>query len=444
MLRAIVRPMVRLVEKYMPDAFIFGAFLTVVAFVMSLMFTDSGFMKTITSWGNGFYILWTFVGQGTFNLIVMVAMAATPPVRRAIRALAGTVKSEAAAYGLVTLVATICSLLSWAGGLFVGAMFAKETAVSMRNKGVKVHYPLIVASAYTGFVVWHMGLSGSSPLFVATKGHAMEKLMGVLPVSQTIMAPYNVIAALVLLITLPVLMILLRPQPDQIKELPTNIGTDEESDVQMTGEITLADKIERQRWITLYLGIGLAIFLVHHFISKGFDMNLNILGTLWLAIGLLMARSPFHYLRDAATTGKAAVAIVLYFPFYAGIMGIMMKTGLVKVIAGWFIAISTAKTLAFWTFISAGLVNLAVPSGGGQWAVQGPVMIEAAKQLGTDPSLIVMAVAYGDQWTNMIQPFWAIPLLGIAGLGVRDIMGYTFMTLIWTLIVFGGVLLLVA
>ena len=133
--------------------------------------------------------------------------------------------------------------------------------------------------------------------------------------------------------------------------------------------------------------------------------------------------------------------IILQYPFYAGIMGIMADTGLIKILADGITTIATSETLGFFSFLSGGLVNMFIPSGGGQWAVQGPVMIEAAQSLNVKPYVIVLGVAYGDQWTNMIQPFWTIPLLAIAGLHMRQIMGYTFVIFIVTGVIYGSSIL---
>ncbi len=77
-----------------------------------------------------------------------------------------------------------------------------------------------------------------------------------------------------------------------------------------------------------------------------------------------------------------------------------------------------------------------VPSGGGQWAVQGPVLMEAAHQAGMPPERLVLALAYGDQWTNMLQPFWALPLLAITKVEARDIVGYTAAVMLLAQLVF--------
>ncbi len=178
-------------------------------------------------------------------------------------------------------------------------------------------------------------------------------------------------------------------------------------------------------------------YLWLHFVERSGGINTNIMNLIFLTTGLILTRSPVHYMDLALAEGRGVAAILLQFPFYAGIMGIMTGTGLATVLAAWFVSFSTAETLPFWGMISGGLINLFVPSGGGQWAVQGPVMIEAAKTLGADMPRVAMGVAIGDQWTNLLQPFWAIPVLAIAGLKVRDIMGYTAVMFIWCGIIFG-------
>ena len=179
-----------------------------------------------------------------------------------------------------------------------------------------------------------------------------------------------------------------------------------------------------------------------YFADNGLNLTLDVVNWTFLALGLLLSRSVLHYVKLVAHASTAVGQIILQYPFYAGIMGMMAGTGLISVFADWFTSISSAGTLGFWAFLSGGILNMFVPSGGGQWAIQGPIFIEAAQNLGTDPSRVVMGVAYGDQWTNMIQPFFTIPLLAIAGLHVRQIMGYTFLVLIVTGFIFGGGILL--
>jgi short-chain fatty acids transporter len=146
-----------------------------------------------------------------------------------------------------------------------------------------------------------------------------------------------------------------------------------------------------------------------------------------MIFGILGHKSPIGYVKAINEAIKVAGGVALLFPFYAGIMGMMRTSGLAAIMSEWFVSFSTAETFPLFTFWSAGLVNLFVPSGGGQWAVQGPIMMPAAAELGADPSKVIMALAWGDSWTNQIQPFWALPILAISGLDVKDIMGYCLM-----------------
>ncbi|MCK9905937.1 TIGR00366 family protein, partial [Frankia sp. Cpl3] len=153
---------------------------------------------------------------------------------------------------------------------------------------------------------------------------------------------------------------------------------------------------------------------------------------LFLFLGILLHGTPRRFLDAMGEAIKGSAGIVVQFPFYAGIIGMMTASGLAASISNWFISISTATTFPLFTFWSAGLVNIFVPSGGGQWAVQAPIMLPAAAELGVSNAKVAMAIAWGDAWTNLIQPFWALPALAIAGLGARDIMGYCLMMLFVT------------
>lgn len=187
---------------------------------------------------------------------------------------------------------------------------------------------------------------------------------------------------------------------------------------------TPAERLEGSRLIAMLVGALGAAYLIHYAVATGFSLNINIVNFIFLTLAIVFSGTPRRFLDGLHTAVKGTGGIVIQFPFYAGIMGMMASSGLVEIVANWFVSISTPGTLPFFTFLSAGLVNMLIPSGGGQWAVQGPVMLQAAQELGVEYSRIAMSVAWGDAWTNMIQPFWALPALAIAGLGARDIMGY--------------------
>ena len=150
-----------------------------------------------------------------------------------------------------------------------------------------------------------------------------------------------------------------------------------------------------------------------------------------------------NYIRAINVAIRGAGGIALQFPLYGGIMGMMMGTGLASVIARWFVALSTPETAYLMQFLGTGFLNFFVPSGGGQWAIQGPITVEAVGLIGADLTRSAMMVAWGNEWSNMIQPFWALPLLGLAGLTAKDILGYTAMTFLWSGIVFSTFALLI-
>lgn len=353
---------------------------------------------------------------------------------------AGLATSPSLAYVIVCFVACLASLASWGVGLIVGAIVARETANVCLRRGIKVHYPLLVAAAFSGLVVWHQGLSSSVGLLIATPNHFLADSIGVIPVSETIFSYWNITIVVIIVATLPFVMMLLRPSNAECVPIARELEKEDEADAHEQGETgersTPAQMLENARSINLLLGGTGFVFLVLHFFGRGGSLNINIVNFSFLTLGFLLTRSPVHYVRLITHGGRTLGPILLQFPFYGGIMGMILDSGFAQILASWFVAISTPQTLPFWSLISGGIINMFVPSGGGQWAVQGPVMTEAAKTIGADIPRVAMGVAMRDQWTNMIQPFWTIPALAIAGLHVRDVMGYTVITCIWTGIIF--------
>ncbi|WP_029089505.1 short-chain fatty acid transporter [Brevibacterium album] len=464
-MNVIVKPFVVLVEKLFPESFVFAIGLSVLVFLACIGMTDAGPLETLTAWGDGLAGLLSFMAQIALTVLCAHALAHTGPVRKALSAVGGLPRRQWQAYSLVVLVSGVASLFAWAFGLVVGALLARQVAIEMKTRGVPVHYPLLVASAYAGFVIWHMGYSGSAPLFVATEGNAMQETIGgLIPVTETIFAPWNMITAAVTLAAIVVLMPLMRPKEgrDENVEISQDAIDDYVSSQKAlkeelrdnrggplgagTGEAaarpTIAQRLDGTRLLVLIPGCGLAVYLISYFAANGLALNLDIVNWTFLCLGLLFSRSILEYVKLIANASQSVGQLLVQYPFYAGIMGMMVGTGFISIVSDWFTTISTPATLGFWAFISAGILNMFVPSGGGQWAIQGPIFLEAAKNLGVDPSRVVMGVAYGDQWTNMAQPFFAVPLLAVAGIHVRKIMGYTIMVLFLTFFTFGGGILL--
>jgi short-chain fatty acids transporter len=336
------------------------------------------------------------------------------------------------------------SWAQWSLGLIVGAILAKGVATSCRQRNIRVHFPLLVAAAYTGFLPYHMGYSGAAPLTAATPGSFIEEFLGApVSVTETVFSWWNMLGLAIMIPALVVGMVMCRPKsPAEIVEIPVEDEAGPASSAVLQKPANPAEWIESKRYLTLGLGALLGAFVIGHFMRLGFVLTFDIVNWSMLTIILLLVSSPAELsslIKNAATvTGE----VLLQYPLYAGILGIVTTTGLIEVLSDAFIANSDAATLPLIAFLAAGLVNIFVPSGGGQFAIQGPIFIEAGNALGTDPALIIMAIGYGDSWTNMIQPFFALPILAIAGLGVRSILKYTVVSLLISGLVFGVVLAL--
>ena len=438
----LAKPFVRLVDKYYPDAFLFVIILSILTFVLAIALTEASSTQTLKAWGGGLPKLFTFTAQITIVMITAHALAHTNPVENLLIKLGNIPKKSFHAYALVTFISGLASLFAWSFGLIVGGISAKFIAMGCEKKKIKIHYPLLVASAYSGYVIWHMGYSSSAALFVASEGHSLVSEIGIIPVTETIFTGFNIAVALLTLLTITIVCPLMRPSnSNDIIEIDTKLLKEKKKNKNINEIKNFAQSIENNRYLSLLTGLSLIGYIFVIYSEKGFFLDLNIVSWTFLSIGLILANSPIHYVKLVNNAALTVGPIILQYPFYAGIMGIMADTGLIKILADGISSIATSETLGFFSFLSGGLVNMFIPSGGGQWAVQGPVMIEAARTLNVEPYVIVLGVAYGDQWTNMIQPFWTIPLLAIAGLHMRQIMGYTFVIFIVTGAIYGSSIL---
>ncbi|MEW9672604.1 short-chain fatty acid transporter [Ammoniphilus sp. 3BR4] len=421
MFRIMTAASVKLVSRYLPDPFLFAVILTLAVFGFGLAAGNTP-TQMVQFWGEGFWNLLSFSMQMLLVLVTGYTLAQTPVFKRILSSVASTVHTPGAAIMLTSFVSALASWINWGFGLVIGALLAKEIA----RKVDKVDYRLLIASAYSGFIVWHGGLSGSVPLTIATDKHFAADLIGVIPTSETIFSPMNLAIVIALMIALPVLNRLMHPEPgkeivyrpaDDVKLEAAAATADAACD-------TPADKLEKSKIVSLAISVIGFWFIIGYFVKNGFKLNLDIVNLCFLFLGILLHGTPRRFLEAATDAVKGTTGIVIQFPFYAGIMGMMVSSGLAGHISEWFVSISNPTTFPLFSFWSAGLVNIFVPSGGGQWAVQAPIMLPAGIELGVDAAKTSMAIAWGDAWTNLIQPFWALPALAIAGLGARDIMGY--------------------
>lgn len=425
MLKTLSRPAVKLVERYLPDPYIFVLLLTIIAAAAAIAVERQTPLAVMRFWGDGFWNLLTFSMQMLLILVTGYMLASSPPVKRLLQRLAGQAKNAGAAIVLVTLVSLAASWINWGFGLVVGALFAKELA-----RQIRVDYRLLVASAYSGFIVWHGGLAGSVPLTIATDGHFSVEQIGVIGTGETIFSLFNLGIVLCLFIAVPLVNRLMLP--DEKESVYVDPALLEEPDKTRVRIQRPADRLENSVTLAWLVGIPGLLFLADHFLLRNGGLNLNVVNFLFLFLAIVLHRTPRSLLESLQEAIKGGAGIVIQFPFYAGIMAIMVQSGLAETLSGALISFANEATLPFWSFISAGIVNIFVPSGGGQWAVQAPVMLPAAEALGVDVPRIAMAVAWGDAWTNLLQPFWALPVLGIAGLKAKDIMGFCLIQLFIT------------
>ena len=433
MFKKIVNGCVRIMNRWLPDAFLFAVILTIATYIGVLLATDLGPIAAVDAWGNssGFWGLLSFSMQMALVVVLGSACASAKPVKKALSKIAAMCKNNMQAIVVVTMVSTLCCWLNWGFGLIVGALLAKEVAKRVPT----VDYPLLIASAYSGFVIWHAGLSGSIPLQVAS-GHSFDGGVTVwqADMTATLFHPMNLIMVGVIFLVMPFVNYAMHPDKDHTITVNPALLVDEE---EKTYEVkTPADKMEHSKilWvITLLFGF---VYIINYFVgvvkagqNVANALNLNIVNMIFLFLGILLHGNLRKYVDAIADAASGAAGILLQFPFYAGIMGIMTAKGadgtsLAGVLSNFFVSISNEVTFPMLSFLAAGIVNFFVPSGGGQWAVQGPIMMPAGAAMGIENGRTAMAIAWGDQWTNMIQPFWALPALAVAKLEAKDIMGY--------------------
>ncbi len=423
------------VQKWLPDPFLFAILLTFIALVMGMIFADQSPEQMVRHWYRGFWALLTFAMQMTLILITGYVLAHAPFVRPALDWLADLPRTGPQGVVLVTLLSLVFAWVNWGFGLVVGAIMAMEVAKRAYAKGIPVHYPVLCTAGYAGLgVSWHWGPSGSAPLLSATKGHFFEKLIGVIPTSETIFSSYALWLFVLSLIYVPLIMYLITPRsaarcrgiehwvPDAVKKSRA-------AETTPTARRSVADAINNSRIIGGLIALMGIVYIVMHFYGGG-TLDLNIVNFTFLTVGIALFLRPYAYLDAFYDASKAAGGVILQFPFYAGIQGMIQFSGLGVIMAGWLISVASPTTLPMMAWLASGFVNLFVPSGGGEWAVLGETLIRAGQQLNVPIGKMIIAYGTGDAWTNLFQPFWAIALLGITGMRARDMFGYCIVLLL--------------
>ncbi len=448
----------------LPSPLSIAVLLTLLTMLLAWLFTEDETnvgeraISIISYWENG---LWNppmlvFAMQMMLMLVLGHVLALSQPASALIGLATQYCGTTARAAVLVTLLTLLVSLFNWGLGLVFGAIFARKVGEHAARLGLPLNYPLIGAAGYSGMMVWHGGISGSAPIKAAESGHIVALLepflkssdLTVLPdavsLSETVFSPMNIMATALVLMLLPLFMYMLaRMVPSATVALPQETMLTKAEDP--AAGATAMERLDRSRMFTLLLGAGMVLWCMRTAwmradASLSF-INPNYINLMLLGLGLLMHRSIVGFLEALDNAIGGASGILIQFPLYFGIMGVMGGSGLAKQLSDFFVSVADETTFPLLTMLSAGIVNVFVPSGGGQWGIQGPVIIKAALALDVSIPKGIMAMAYGDQLTNMLQPFWALPLLGITGLKAREILPYTLLLMLPGALIFGAVLI---
>lgn len=429
-------------KKYIPDSFVFALALTIICAVAALLWTDTTVIESVQAWYNGFWMLLEFGMQMVLILITGYSIALSPQAKSFIYRLTNFITTPHQVYPFVLVVGMLLSLVSW-GWMVITAVLARELA--LRIKGI--NYPYLIACVYFSGTLWVGGLSSSIPLLLNTEGNFLIEagiLSETISTSYTLGSILNISLIVLSLIIAPLLFRLLIPKggpglKDMLQEVSTveELSIREEANKMRDQVPTLSDKLNNQsilQYLICLMGITYAVF---HFSTKGMDINLNIMIFIFIVLGMLLHRTPMRYGIAMKRASRNISGILFQFPFYAGIMGIMIYTGLGKEIADWMASVGTEHTYPLLAYLSGAIVNFAIPSAGGEFAVIGPSIITAVQEIGQDLpdqeltewiARASLSVAYGESLTNCLQPFYLLIVLPIMGAGIRiqarDIMGY--------------------
>jgi len=440
-------------RRYLPSPFTIAILLTLLTIVLAMLFTEpvdneNQLLSILSFWESGIWnnALLVFAYQMMLILVLGHVLVLSKPANKLIVKLSKNVTSTTSAVILVSITTMLAAFLNWGLGLIFGAILARKVGEHAQQNNIPLNYPLVGAAGYVGLMVWHGGISGSAPIKVAESNHILDFMKGVssteilsqipesISFNQTIFSWWNLVLFGVLLIVIPFVLKQIAKSTQ-----PTNFNLQTyDFENHALEDIEGAEKLDYSKILGIAFGIILLIAFFYQYWSNIMSLQItpNMLNFFMLGLAILLHKSFKNFLNALEEAIKGTSGILIQFPLYFGIMGIMKSTGMVVMISDFFVSIATETTLPIFTFFSAGLVNIFVPSGGGQWAIQGPIVVESALKLGVPLPKAIMALSYGDQITNMLQPFWALPLLGITKLKAREILPYTLILMLVGIVVY--------
>jgi len=443
----------KIITQILPSPFSIAILLTISIIIISLLFTDKNIAEIALFWEKGLWHppLMNFAMQMMLMLVLGYVIALSKVSEKLIGKITVLCKNTGRAAFLVSISTIIMSLLNWGLGLVFGAILSRKVGEHALKKNINLNYPLIGAAGYSGLMVWHGGISGSIPLKISEKDHFSEiitnqSLLNKLPENgisfeSTVFSNMNITVTILLLTIIPLILFYIGNKKPHGKNFRFKKNEHKED---LSKEILGAEKIDYSNWFSKLIGISIICIVIKQaltadslsFINPNF-VNLSLFG-----FAIFVHKNLHEFLIAINKAITSASGILIQFPLYFGIMGIMNSSGLVDIFSNFFVSISNENTYPIFTMISGGLVNIFVPSGGGQWAVQGPILLQSAIDLDLSLPKNIMALAYGDQLTNMLQPFWALPLLGITQLAAKDILPYTILIMLIGICIFSSCLLL--
>ena len=415
-------------DKIIPDSYVFCVILTFITFILALILTKSGPVKLIKFWYDGLWTQISFAFQMTLMVTLASAAAKSPQIERGLSKLARLPKTPSVGYVFFIIVVSFASWLNWAFGTILSPILAMYLSKNVK----KMHFPLLITIGYACMVmIQPVCPSISCVALLATKGHFLESKIGVLPWTTTAFNPTGVAVVATLIVTTIAIALLTRPSESEIVEFEGVIEPHVEKEEKVE-KPTAADRMNGSRILMYVMGLACIVYIVYHFTTKGVaDLNLNFIIFIFLTVDIFLYGTPLKFVKAVHDNVVHAAAILIQFPFYGGIMGMMASSGLTLVLSNALLSISSTQTFYMLSYWSASFINLFVPSQGGQWMVQGPVLVDAAQKLGAHIPTVVTAFMLGDEATNLIQPLYIIPALALVDMKLKNAWGL--MAFIWFL-----------
>jgi short-chain fatty acids transporter len=387
----------------------------------------------------GLWMLLPFTMQMTLILVLSAVVSATPLFRRAVVSLADVPRSTGQVVALSVGLSAVLSYFYWGLGLALSPLIAIHFCASAERKRIQVDFPFLLAAVSAAGAVWQFGLSSSAPLLMATPGHFLEATVGVMSLRSTIWSLPAVLMAVTFPVGVMLLTLTLMPKsPRPLSAFP------EANKLATTPDATIlplhpdeepegfAAWVERSALVPAALGLALAGWLYHHFVTRGAGLDLNAMNTILLVLAFVLHRNVASFSKAMQGAVQVCWPILVLYHLYGGVAGLLQYTTVGEQFAGLFATMSTPLTFALLTAVASSIVAVVIPSSGGQWVVQGFVTAKAAAAVGSTAQRGLLAVGIGDHMGNFLSPFWVVVVAGIARVDFRTFFGYgVIFSLLW-------------